>query len=129
VAVEDFRIIDAAGSSCRLEMMRTSESGHWQRAAICEQMDGKARSAEELAFACPTTRQNVRHSREEGDELPEGKYHVVICPACGRLHFVNRKTGKLFGREGRKRPCRKSGFQKRQVDRRPVTPGRSKNLD
>jgi hypothetical protein len=31
------------------------------------------------------------------DEAPGRHYESVTCPSCARLHFVNRKTGKLLG--------------------------------
>jgi hypothetical protein len=31
------------------------------------------------------------------DETPDRHYESVTCPSCARLHFVNRKTGKLLG--------------------------------
>jgi hypothetical protein len=34
-------------------------------------------------------------SREKDNE--ERRYEGLICPSCSRLHFVNRKTGKLLG--------------------------------
>jgi hypothetical protein len=27
----------------------------------------------------------------------DGEYEGIICPACTALHFIDRKTGKLFG--------------------------------
>jgi hypothetical protein len=27
------------------------------------------------------------------------EYEGVTCPACAKLHFVNRKTGKLLGQD------------------------------
>lgn len=39
----------------------------------------------------------VQHWLEEADDVQETDYEGVICPACTRLHFFNRKTGKLLG--------------------------------
>ena len=30
-------------------------------------------------------------------EVAANEYQPVACPACGRLHLINRKTGKLLG--------------------------------
>jgi hypothetical protein len=55
-----------------------------------------------VVFTCPETDRNVHHWLDASDEReppPEDKYDAVSCPACLRLHFVNRKTGKLLGHE------------------------------
>jgi hypothetical protein len=31
-----------------------------------------------------------------GDEVPEDDYEGVDCPACERIHFINRRTGKCW---------------------------------
>ena len=47
---------------------------------------------------------NVQHwsdeDADEDDDVREHEYEGIICPACTRLHFLNRKTGKLLGQEG-----------------------------
>jgi hypothetical protein len=48
-------------------------------------------------FNCPDTSMLVQHWLEEADDVQETDYEGVICPACTRLHFFNRKTGKLLG--------------------------------
>ena len=50
-----------------------------------------------FVFTCPTIGMNVQHWSDEGNDVPENEYDTVVCPACTRLHFVNRKTGKLLG--------------------------------
>jgi hypothetical protein len=45
--------------------------------------------SEPFIFKCPITDQN--------------EFEGVTCPACTRLHFVNRKTGKLLGANGKGR--------------------------
>ena len=40
---------------------------------------------------------NVQHWLEGGRDVQENQYESVICKARSRLHFVNRKTGKLLG--------------------------------
>jgi hypothetical protein len=58
-----------------------------------------------LLFTCPVTRMNVQHKLDEGEHVSESEdvseteYEVVTCPACARLHFINRKTGKLLGHD------------------------------
>ena len=54
-----------------------------------------------IIFRCPATGFDVQtlwapHDREE-KQGPH--YESVTCPSCAQLHFVNRKTGKLLGRE------------------------------
>ena len=50
-----------------------------------------------LVFVCPTTSMNVQHWSDEDDDVREHEYEGIICPACTRLHFLNRKTGRLLG--------------------------------
>jgi hypothetical protein len=49
-----------------------------------------------LVFACPTTSMNVQHWKAT---VRENEYEGIICPARARLHFLNRKTGKLLGQD------------------------------
>jgi hypothetical protein len=53
-----------------------------------------------IIFRCPATGLDVQTSlplnREEEDQ-GQRHYDSISCPACSRLHFVNRKTGKLLG--------------------------------
>jgi len=42
---------------------------------------------------------NVQHWSDEDDDVREDENEGVICPACTRLHFLNRKTGKLLGQD------------------------------
>jgi len=57
-----------------------------------------------LIFKCPATRLNVQHWRPEtpvahaSDDAAES-YEAVTCPACTKLHFLNRRTGKLLGQD------------------------------
>ena len=52
-------------------------------------------------FKCPATSMNVQHWSDEDDDVRENEYEGIICPACIRLHFLNRKTGKLLGQDGK----------------------------
>jgi hypothetical protein len=51
-----------------------------------------------LVFKCPDTSFNVQHWIEDDeDDAPGNRYESVACLACTRVHFINRKTGKLLG--------------------------------
>jgi hypothetical protein len=52
-----------------------------------------------LIFRCPVFKENVQHWLDDDDDPPaDGEsYEAITCPACARLHFVNRKTSKLLG--------------------------------
>ena len=52
-----------------------------------------------ILFRFPRTGMNVSHWVDDdapGWEDPS-YYDAVPCPACARLHFINRSTGKLLG--------------------------------
>ena len=48
-------------------------------------------------FKCPSTGLNVQEWVDDEDGLSDNEFQGLICPACTRLHFLNRKTGKLLG--------------------------------
>jgi len=48
-------------------------------------------------FTCPRTNLKVQHWLDDDEDVPETEYEAVQCPACSRLHLINRKTGKLLG--------------------------------
>jgi hypothetical protein len=50
-------------------------------------------------FRCPTTDINVQHWLDDDQDISENEYEGITCPACTRLHLINRKTGKLLGRD------------------------------
>jgi hypothetical protein len=53
-----------------------------------------------ILFRCPHTGLNVQHWLDEAvDPARDEKsyYEAVICPACTRMHLVNRSTGKTLG--------------------------------
>jgi hypothetical protein len=53
-----------------------------------------------FVFTCPATSMNVQHwLDDDDDDASENRYDSIICPACTRLHFLNRKTGKLLGQD------------------------------
>lgn len=50
-------------------------------------------------FTYPETSMLVQHLLDEDGDVPENEYEELICPACSKLPFFNRKTGKLFGQK------------------------------
>jgi hypothetical protein len=48
-------------------------------------------------FTCPNTDLKVQHWLDDDDDTLDGEYEGIICPACSALHFIDRKTGRLFG--------------------------------
>jgi len=52
-----------------------------------------------ILFICPETKLNIQHWLGNGNDVPEDEYEGVDCPACAKVHFINRKTGKLMGGE------------------------------
>jgi hypothetical protein len=57
-----------------------------------------------LLFTCPTTLMKVQHWLDGGEDTPDHEYETVVCKACARLHFINRRTGKLLGQTEEKEP-------------------------
>jgi len=45
-------------------------------------------------FICPTTDLSVQHWLDDAENSPGNEYEVVACPACTKVHLINRKTGK-----------------------------------
>jgi hypothetical protein len=41
----------------------------------------------------------VQHWLDDDDDASENEYEGITCPACTGLHFINRKTRKLFGQD------------------------------
>jgi hypothetical protein len=48
-------------------------------------------------FKCPSTGLNVQEWIDDDDGASDNEFQGLTCPACARLHFLNRKTGKLLG--------------------------------
>jgi hypothetical protein len=50
-------------------------------------------------YKCPTTGLKVQGwlADEPSSENANKTYEAVICTACTRAHFVNRKTGRTLG--------------------------------
>jgi hypothetical protein len=49
-----------------------------------------------VVFTCPSTAIKVQHWLNDGDAR-ENEYEGITCPACARMHLINRRTGKLLG--------------------------------
>ena len=43
---------------------------------------------------------NVQHWLADEPDEPANAYVPVACNACTKLHFIDRKTGKLLGEKG-----------------------------
>ena len=54
-----------------------------------------------IIYRCPITSLEVQTLLQPSNQSHEDKKHYesLTCPSCTRLHFVNRKTGKLLGYE------------------------------
>ena len=50
-----------------------------------------------LMFRCPNTGMNVPLTIPFDSAADAHALESVGCPACGRLHFVNKSTGKPLG--------------------------------
>lgn len=50
-------------------------------------------------FVCPITQKPVQHFLDDDPNVSENEYEAVGCPACTRIHLINRKTGKLLGQK------------------------------
>jgi hypothetical protein len=51
----------------------------------------------QITFTCPKTTFKVQHWLDESDDARDDEYVQVDCPACAKLHLINRKTGKMLG--------------------------------
>jgi hypothetical protein len=52
-----------------------------------------------FVFRCPATGFNVQHQMDDDPDVSENVYETITCPACTKLHFLSRKTGKLLGQD------------------------------
>lgn len=52
-----------------------------------------------ITFRCPDTRQYVQQLVAEEADADRNRYVLVNCPACCKVHFLNRSTHKLLGHE------------------------------
>lgn len=57
-----------------------------------------------LVFRCPNTGMNVQQLLEPQPLAGDNdSFAAIHCPACARIHLVNRKTMKLLARENDRR--------------------------
>lgn len=47
-------------------------------------------------FTCPSTGLHVQHWLDDIEDVSDDEFEGVICKACAKLHFINRKTGELL---------------------------------
>jgi hypothetical protein len=52
-----------------------------------------------FVFRCPVTGFNVQHLLDDDPDVSENEYEAIACPACTRIHLVNRRSGKLLGQD------------------------------
>jgi hypothetical protein len=52
-----------------------------------------------IIFQCPQTGMNVQTLLDKQEKDEAGIYDAVICPACTRLHFIDKSTGKALGQD------------------------------
>ena len=50
-------------------------------------------------FRCPASGLNVQHQVHDDPDIAENEYEGIMCPACTKMHLLNRKTGKLLGQD------------------------------
>jgi hypothetical protein len=66
-------------------------------------LEAQRRAMANITIFCPRTGSNVQvwvTETRPGDH--DDAYEAVTCPGCGRLHFVNKTTGKTLS--GRTKP-------------------------
>jgi hypothetical protein len=56
--------------------------------------------ADLIIFRCPYTGMNVQTDILK-QEIREGerRYETIACPACTKLHFINRENGRTLGHD------------------------------
>jgi hypothetical protein len=52
-----------------------------------------------FVFKCPVTGFNVQHKWDDDPDVSDNEYEAIACPACTRIHLVNRRSGKLLGQD------------------------------
>jgi hypothetical protein len=50
-------------------------------------------------FRYPATSLNVQHQTDDDPDISENEYVGIMCPACTKMHLLNRKTRKLLGQD------------------------------
>jgi hypothetical protein len=52
----------------------------------------------DFVFRCPQTGFNVQHRWPDEEKSDDDEvYETVACPACTRMHLINKSTGKPLG--------------------------------
>ena len=52
-----------------------------------------------IVFRCPQTGMNVQPLLHKQGNDEARTYEAVTCPACTRLHFIDKSTGKALGQD------------------------------
>ena len=52
-----------------------------------------------FVFRCPASGLNVLHQVDDDPDIAENEYEGIMCPACTKMHLLNRKTGKVLGQD------------------------------
>jgi hypothetical protein len=52
-----------------------------------------------ITFRCPGTGMVVQQWVEDEPDPARDAFVSIKCPACGKIHFINRLTHKLLGHE------------------------------
>jgi len=80
--------------------MNHSALQQFARRTFATEFDLMAPSADlALDHGLASQRLKVQHWLDEDDDVSENDYEGITCPACTRLHFLNRRTGKLLGHD------------------------------
>lgn len=64
----------------------------------------RVRGISHYMFRCPVSGENVQRWIDDDPQVDGKSYVIVDCPACGKLHFVNRSTRKLLGTNPQRGP-------------------------
>jgi hypothetical protein len=59
----------------------------------------KARWMAAVTFICPMTDLGVQYWLDDDEDIPESEYEAMFCPACAKIHLINRKTGKPLAKK------------------------------
>jgi len=53
--------------------------------------------AQQRVRASTTNGRTAGYWLDDEQDSDDSQYEALTCPACSKVHFINRKTGKLFG--------------------------------
>jgi hypothetical protein len=53
--------------------------------------------ADLIVFRCPHAGMNVQADLPKQESNEDELYEAITCPACGRLHFISRRDGRILG--------------------------------